>query len=174
MKHLLAIVALVIFFSSCDQNTKRELPKGRKAIIPEKDYPKDREAPIDIPPPPAPYTGPQKLCFEMELGNNSNERTWMHVTLDDNDSMRGVLHYKFSDKPARDGTIEGLKEGALIEMNFAYTDSGKSKIEQLVLKFDGDKVYKKSGPQVEDNGILVLENPAKATFQLFLLQTECK
>ena len=169
----LLLFFVVLVLASCDDNTKRVLPNGRRAIIAEKDFPKDKQLPIDIPPAPAPYSGPKRLCFQMDLGN-PNEMTQMNVILDDNDSLRGSLDYHFADKPLIHGAVEGIKAGKFIELNYAYTDSGIHKVEQLVLKLENDKLYKKTGPLVEEDGRIVLENPLKAKLQLFLMKVDCK
>ncbi len=169
---LVAIVILV--FTACDDTPRRDLPGGRAAIIAEKPYPKDREAPIDIPPPPSPYTGPKKYCFEMDLGNNPEENTRMAFVLGDNDSIHGTLDFSYADRKMVHGKIDGLKEGSFIEANYVYTDSGLNKRELLVLKLEGDKLYKKNGVMVEENGIMVLENPLMARLELFVIQTACK
>lgn len=174
LKHIFSLVLIVFIFSSCDDTNKRVMPKGKSPIIAEKEFPKEKEMIIDIPPPPAPYTGPKKLCFEMELGDNSNEMTRMQFILDDNDSILGRLDYSFADRLPVHGTIEGIKEGDRITLNYLYADSGTHKVEQLILKMEDDKLYKKTGPLVEENGILVLENPKNLTFQLFLIKAECK
>jgi len=173
-KHFSLLLILVSFFTACDDTPQRVLPKGKKMVIADKPYPKDREAPIDIPPAPAPYTGPKKLCYEMQIGNNPNEYTRMQFILDDNDSIRGRLDYSFVDRPAIHGSIEGLKEGKFIELGYTFTDSGKRKMEQLVLKMEDDKMYKKNGEMVEENGVMVLENPLIAPLQLFLMKVDCK
>lgn len=174
-KHFLFALIAASVLTACDDGPpKRVFPKGRAPIIAEKDFPKDKEAPIEIPPPPAPYTGPKKFCFEMELGNNPNDMTRMQFILDDNDSIRGRLDHSFADRTAIHGTIEGVKEGKFIELNYAYIDSGQKKSEQLILKLENDKLYKKTGALVEENGILVLEDPLNATLQLFLMKTDCK
>jgi len=175
IKYWSIVFISVLAFSACDDSPPaRVFPKGRKPIIAERPFPKEKLAPIEIPPPPAPYTGPKKFCFEMELGNNPQDMTTMQFYLDDNDSVTGTLNFNFSDRQPIRGNITGLKEGKIIEVKYAYTDSGKLKNEILALKMEGDKIYKKVGPLVEENGVLVLENPLNATLQLFLMQTECK
>ncbi len=160
--------------TACDDTPKRVLPRGKSPIIPERPFPKDKERPIDIPPPPAPYTGPKKFCFEMELGSNAQDLTRMQFVLDDNDSIRGRLDHIFTDRLPIHGTVEGVKEGKFIELNYMYTDSGVHKKEELILTLEDDKIYKKTGALIEENGVLILENPVKATLQLFLIQVECE
>ena len=98
----------------------------------------------------------------------------MQFVLDDNDSIHGKLDYTFTDRQPLHGSIEGMKEGKIIDLKYTYVDSGKVKAEEMVFKYEGDKLYKKNGAMVEDNGVLVLENPLRATLQLFLIQTDCK
>ncbi len=174
-KHFLFVLLTVFVLAACDDGPpKRVFPKGRVPIIAEKEFPKDKETPIEIPPPPAPYTGPKKFCFEMELGNYPNDMTRMQFILDDNDSIRGRLDHSFTDRTPIHGTIEGVKEGKFIEVNYCYIDSGRKKSELLILKLEEDKLYKKTGPVIEEDGILVLEEPLKATLQLFLMKVDCK
>lgn len=173
-KHLVIVFIAALIFTACDDSAQRAVPKGRKPIIAEKPFPTEKEAPIDIPPPPAPYTGPQKYCYEMELGNNTREVTSMHFILDDNDSIHGRLDYAYADKPATHGTIEGLKEGSFVELMYTYADSGIQKQEIITIKIENDKIFKKNGPLVQENGVWVLENPLRATLQLFLIKTDCK
>ena len=90
------------------------------------------------------------------------------------DSIFGKLDYNFSTREPLHGTVEGLKEGKFIELNYAFTDSGVTKHELLVLKMEGDKLYKKNGALVEENGVWVLENPLISRLELFVIQTECK
>lgn len=174
LKYFFLLFVSTLILTACDDTPKRVLPKGKSPIIPDKPFPKDRETPIDIPPPPAPYTGPKKLCFEMELGINANEMTRMEFILDDNDSIRGHLNYTFADRLPIRGSICGLKEGKFIELKYEYVDSAVQKQEQLILKLEGDKLYKKTGPMVEENGVLVLENPLTAQLLLFLIRVDCK
>ncbi len=174
-KHFLFVLLTVFVLAACDDGPpKRVFPKGRAPIIAEKEFPKDKETPIEIPPPPAPYTGPKKFCFEMELGNNPNDMTRMQFILDDNDSIRGRLDHTFADRTPIRGNIEGVKKGEFIELSYAYTDSGIHKTQQLNLKMENEKLYKKTGALVEEDGILVLEEPLKATLQLFLMKVDCK
>lgn len=174
VKHILFLVVVVCVLGACDDVPKRVLPRGKYAIIPEKEFPKDREMTIDIPPPPAPYTGPKQYCFEMELGKDANEKVKLKFVLEDNDSIFGQLDYNYTSREPLHGTVEGLREGTFIELIYAFTDSGLTKRELLVLKMDGDKLYKKNGALVENNGIWILENPLISRLELFVIQTECK
>ncbi len=175
IKHLSILFSALSILTACeDSPPARVMPKGKKPIIAEKAFPKDKELPIDIPPPPAPYTGPRKLCFEMQLGENTNEMTRMQFILDDNDSIRGSLDYSYADRLPIHGTIEGIKEGTFIELVYSYVDGGVRKKEQLVLKLEDNKLYKKTGAMVEENGFMVLENPLIASLQLFLMKVNCK
>lgn len=174
VKHFALLFSIALILVSCDDTPKRVMPKGKAPIIAEKAYPKDREAPIDIPPPPAPYTGPKKFCFEMELGNNTHDITSMQFILDDNDSIVGQLDYSFSGRAPLHGKIEGLKQGKFVDLLYTYTDSSRQKQEQLTLKWEENKLYKKNGPMVEEDGVLVLENPRIASLQLFLMKVNCK
>ena len=174
MTKLFCFISLsALLLTACDDSPQRTKVKG-VAIIAEKDFPKEKESAIDIPPPPAPYTGPKKFCFEMELGNNSKDMTRLQCIIDDDDSIRGRLDYTFSDRLPINGTIVGLKQGKFIELLYTYTDSGQHKVEQLVLTQEEDKLYKKNGALIEENGVLVLETPLKATLQLFLMQVDCQ
>lgn len=176
LKQFLALLVVVIVASACDENPpKRVFPKGRVPIIAEKPFPKDKEVPIDIPPAPAPYTGPKKYCFEMEQGGDPKNITRMHFVLDDNDSIHGRLDHTFGNRPAILGTIEGLKEGEIIEVNYAYEDSGMLKREEMVLKLHDDKLFKKNGPMVKDErGVWILENHRLSKFELYLEQQDCQ
>jgi hypothetical protein len=174
MKHAFFVLMAAVVLTACDDTPKRVMPKGRTAIIPEKDFPKDKEIPIDIPPPPAPYTGPKKYCFEMEIGTDPIEMTELKFVLDDNDSIRGTLEYLFAGRMPVKGKVEGLKEGKFIELGYTYSDSGVVKRELMELKMEGDKIYKKNGTLVEQDGVWMLENPLLARLELFVIQTECK
>ena len=170
VKHFILPFSIALALISCDDTPQRVLPKGKKPIIAEKAYPKDREAPIDIPPPPAPYSGPKKFCFEMELGNSTHDITRMQFVLDDNDSIVGQLDYSFADR----SPIHGIKQGKFVDLLYTFTDSSKRKQEQINLKWEDNKLFKKNGPMVDEDGILVLENPLRASLELFLIKTNCK
>lgn len=174
-KHILILFILSLVFSACDENPpKRVFPKNRQPIIAEKPFPKDKQVPIDIPPAPAPYTGPKKYCFEMELGSDAKDITRMQFILDDNDSIHGRLDHNFSGRSPVLGNITGIKEGEIIELNYLYTDSGISKTEELTLKLKEDKLFKKNGPMVlDERGIWVIENHRLAKFELFLEERDC-
>lgn len=174
VKNIFFLAMVVGLLGACDDVPKRVLPRGKYAIIPEKDFPKDKEMTIDLPPPPAPYTGPKQYCFTMELSQNVKETVNLKFVLEDNDSIFGQLDYNYQTREPLHGTVEGLREGKFIELNYAYTDSGLTKHELLVLKMEGDKLYKKNGALVEENGVWVLENPLIARLELFVIQTECK
>lgn len=176
LKQLLLLLVVVAINSSCNENPpQRASLKGRQPIIAEKPFPKDKEVPIDIPPAPAPYTGPKKYCFEMEQGTDAKNITRMHFILEDNDSIHGRLDHTFSNRPAILGTIEGIKEGEIIELNYAYIDSGMHKREELVLKLNNENLFKKNGPMVlDERGIWVLENYRLSKFELFLEQRDCQ
>lgn len=175
VKYLFSLIVIALIFSACDDTPKRTFPKGRGPIIAEKPFPKDKELPIDLPPAPAPYTGPKKYCFEMEIGSGAKDITRMHFVLDDNDSIRGRLDHNFSARSPILGTIVGIKEGDILELNYSYTDSGISKVEELVLKLHEHQMFKKNGPMVlDERGIWVLENHRLSKFELFLEQRDCQ
>lgn len=164
----------VMALTACDETPQRVLPKGKKMIIADRPFPQEKEAPIEIPPAPAPYTGPQKFCFEMELGNNVSEMTRMQFIVDDNDSVQGNLDYSFAERSPIHGSITGVKIGKILELNYEYTDSSVRKCEQITLKMENDKIYKKIGSMVDEGGCMVLENPRLSTLQLFLMKVNCK
>ncbi len=111
----------------------------------------------------------------MELGGEPRDITSMHFVLDDNDSIHGRLDHTFGNRPAILGTVEGLKEGDIIELNYAYEDSGMRKREELVMKLHDDKLFKKNGPMVlDERGVWVLENHRLSKFELFLEQVDCQ
>ncbi len=173
-KYVFLLLAVIMAFTSCDDTPKRVMPGGKAPIIAEKPYPKDKELPIDIPPAPAPYTGPKKFCFEMQLGENTSEMTHMQFILDDNDSIHGRLDNSYADRLPIHGNIKGVKEGTFLELGYTYIDSGVTKREQMILKWEDNKLYKKTGLMIEENGAMVLENPLNATLQLFLMKVNCK
>ena len=170
----LAFFPVLLVFNSCDNASKSNSRKGSSFISDEKAFPGDKESALEIPPPPAPYTGPKKFCFEMEQGGNATDMARMQFILEDNDSIKGRLDYSFTDRESTHGTIEGVIQGNFAELIYAYTDSGIHKKEQLTFKWEGNNLFKKTGPMVEDNGVLVLENPLKAKLLLFLMQVDCK
>lgn len=132
------------------------------------------ELPIDIPPAPRPPTGPQKMCFQMDVGSGLGEISTLTVIIDDNDSVTGWLQYAAPDGKAIRGNMVGLREGKYMDVKYSFTDSTDVKNEIISLKLEGDKLYKKNGVKVLQNGIWILENPLKARFELFMLQTNCK
>ncbi len=175
IKNLFFLFTVLLAFIACeDSPPARVMPKGKRPIIAEKPFPKDKELPIDIPPAPAPYTGPRKFCFEMQLGDNAKDMTRMQFILEDNDSIHGRLDHSYADRQPIRGRVAGIKEGTFLELGYTYIDSGVTKKEQMVLKWEDSKLYKKTGLMVEENGAMVLENPIKATLQLFLMKVNCK
>ena len=175
IKNLFLLFTVLMAFTACeDSPPKRVMPRGKAPIIAEKPFPKDKELPIDIPPAPAPYTGPKKFCFEMHLGENTIDITRMQFILEDNDSIHGHLDHLFADRLPIHGNFKGIKEGTFVELGYTYIDSGVTKREQMILKWEGDKLYKKIGLMAEENGTMVLENPLSATLQLFLMKVNCK
>ncbi len=174
IKHISLLFFAILLFSACDDTSKQSTLNGKRSTLAEKAAPKEKDAFIDIPPPPAPYTGSRKFCFEMQLHADSSDMTQMQFILDDNDSIHGSMIHSFTTRSSIRGSIKGIKEGMFLELSYVYIDSGIRKSEQLVLIAEDDKLYKKTGAMVLENGTMVLENPLTATLQLFLMQVNCK
>lgn len=166
LKNIFFLLAVVSCMTACNSISKKFLGTGGGSGY--------NELPIDIPPAPRPPTGPQQMCFQMDVGGSPNEISKLTFTLFDNDSVKGWLQYATPLGQTIQGNISGLKEGKYLAIKYTYSDSNRVKHEVIPLKLEGDKLYKKNGAKIEQNGIWILENPLKARFELFMLQTSCK
>lgn len=169
-RQVLLCLLVVFIVTACNE----ESPKGKrgKETVAMKPFPEEKDFVPDIPPPPAPYTGPIKYCFEKREGDNGMDITTLHLTLD-RDSITGTLDYLPSNRPGTHGTLEGVSIGNLYNLLYRYKDTVEHAV-QVIYKFDNGKLYIKTGAMVEDDGVMVLENPLKSTFVLYMEKVDCK
>lgn len=168
-KHFLLLLVLFTSLYSCQDQEGGGKGK-RKAIIAEKDYPEDKELTPELPPPPSPYSGPIKYCFETE---NTEEGGVMQF-VSDNDSVTGTLDYLPNQGLKIHGTISGILEGNSVNVIYTYVVDNVKKQEQMIFKFEKNQLFRKKGEMIERQGVLVLNNPSKSQFELAWEKVKCK
>jgi len=164
---LFCIVAFLL--TACGQSDKG----GKRYIIEEKEYPTEKEYTADLPPPPAPYTGPKKYCFEKREGENGEDVTELQLVLD-NDSISGQMDYLYAKRAPVHGNIDGMMMGTVLNFVLTYISDGAPHKERMICKFDKDQLFKKTGTMVEKDSVLELQTPSKALFVLSMERVKCK
>lgn len=91
-------------------------------------------------------TGPQ--CF-IQVAGKDTARLSFEVA---GDSVRGKLEYKRFEKDSNKGTIKGVMQGNILNLQYTFMSEGMESSNQAVFKVEGDKVYEGRAKEFDQEG----------------------
>ncbi|WP_298736583.1 hypothetical protein [uncultured Chitinophaga sp.] len=96
--------------------------------------------------------GPQ--CFIQVVGKDT-ARLSFEVS---GDSVNGKLAYQRYEKDSNKGTIRGVVQGNILQVQYTFMSEGVESVNQAMFKVDGDKVYEGRAKDFDKEGRPVFGN----------------
>jgi hypothetical protein len=91
-------------------------------------------------------TGPQ--CFTQVVGKDTARLSFETS----GDSVNGKLEYKRYEKDSNKGTIRGVMQGNMLNVQYTFMSEGMQSTNQAVFKVEGDKVYEGRAKDFDKEG----------------------
>jgi hypothetical protein len=66
--------------------------------------------------------------------------------------VRGKLEYKRFEKDSNKGTIKGVMQGNILQVQYTFMSEGTESTQQAVFKVEGDKVYEGRAKEFDKEG----------------------
>lgn len=90
--------------------------------------------------------GPQ--CFTQVVGKDTASLSFEVA----GDSVSGKLEYKRYEKDSNKGTIKGVMQGNILNVQYTFMSEGMESTNQAVFKVEGDKVYEGRAKEFDKEG----------------------
>lgn len=154
MKNLFSVLFILVSIIACqsgaDQQTAAQDAAGAEAA--------QQNTRVNIP------ETNDVMCFQLKDGNAARpDVTTVRIAIQ-GDRVSGKMSWEPYEKHAAQGTLQGAKYGDTLRMIYSYTIEGADQVESLEFLLNGDKLIKREGELHEIDGVLVLKDPASATF----------
>ncbi|MEB4592856.1 hypothetical protein VSS37_17895 [Candidatus Thiothrix sp. Deng01] len=127
------------------------------------------EQPAASAPPDKEEASARTRCFSMLEGK---DLTAIQIQQDGN-AISGYYAWEPSEKDGSHGVLNGEISDGLIKASHTYMIEGTIQTEETYFKLESDRLLQGSGELVEDNGVMVVKDPASLQFTDVLKETDC-
>lgn len=139
MKTFFLVLATgAICAAGCQQHSGEAGAQSGDSVVTTDTVPVSAEAPAPA--------GPQ--CFTQVVGKDT-ARLNFEVNAD---SVIGKLEYKRYEKDSNKGTIRGVMQGNILNVQYTFMSEGMESTNQAVFKVEGDKVYEGRAKDFDKEG----------------------
>lgn len=114
-------------------------------------------------------TNAQTRCFSLLEGQ---DLTAVQIQQDGN-AISGYYAWEPFEKDGSHGMLSGEINDGLIKVSHTYMIEGSIQAEEAYFKLDGTQLLQGSGELIDDNGVMVVKDPANLQFTDALTETDC-
>lgn len=112
---------------------------------------------------------PPSVCYSLKQGE---DMTGVQLQQEGN-SVFGYYAWEPHEKDGAHGILNGEVTDGLIKASYTYMLEGSVQTEEVYFRLENDKLLQGEGELTEENGILVVKDPSKLTFNKVLQKTDC-
>jgi len=132
----LVLAASAICATGCQQHGEAASSQSGDTVVTTDTVPVSTVAPA----------GPQ--CFTQVVGKDTARLSFEIA----GDSVNGKLEYKRYEKDSNKGTIKGVMQGNILNVQYTFMSEGMESTNQAVFKVEGDKVFEGRAKDFDKEG----------------------